>query len=296
MSSKEDTPDDRPWLSYLSAIPGSSVLAILPRYMWGVGWVTLVLFCFLVPVVILLYEGVPRLVPVLSPSLVDLGMTTETAEFVASVAIHVGSATLLLAYSSYFVRSRYYDPIPKWSYETFPMYMWAKEFVEEYQLGGEGAEQWPETPPARSEMMAAFGLGTVVLMVGLALIGAPVVGLALAIGTHVVARHRGIRPVRPLSWHLALTPFLVSVATVLLTILLYIDGAFAWDGTVHNLFLGLFTDSQLPVVALPIFALALVVTHVVVTYVGMYYLLIAVDSWRVRSGSLPMAEESSPPA
>ena len=296
MSSKEDTPDERPWLSYMSNIPASGVLAILTRYMKGLGWVTLVLFCFLLPVVLLLHEGVPVLVPVLSPSLVDLGMTSETAEFVASVAIHVGFATLLLAYFSYVVRSRYYDPIPKWTYYTFPMYMWAKEYVDYHQLGGDGAEQWPETPPSRSDMVMAFGLGIVVLTVGLVLIGAPVVGLALAIGTHAVARHWGVRPVRPLSWHLALTPLLVSVATVLLTTLLYIDGAFAWYDTVSDLFLGLFTDSQLPFVALPIFALALVVTHVVVTYVGMYYLLIAVDSWRVRSGSLPMAEESSPPA
>lgn len=275
--------------------PLSSALSSVSRYRRGFLLATVMMVVLTGVVVVLLVEGVPELAAVLSPHLVDAGMAPATAEFVAAVAIHVGFATVLLGYVTEVTRANFYGPSHEEGRYRFPMYSWVREWVQARQIGGADAEQWPETPPARSEMVTALCLGAVVLTLGLLFIGAPVVGVALAVGGHAVARRWGTRPVRPVSWHLALTTLLVPVATALLSIPLHVDGADEWIGTVGDLFLGLFTDSQIPFATVPIYAVSLVVAYLVVTYVGMYHLLVAWDSWRVRTGSLPTAEESSPP-
>lgn len=276
---------------------GSGVLSLLSRYKKGFAWGTFVLLTYWIVTSVLLFKGVAELAPILSPHLIDAGLAPTTAELIAPVAIHVGFATVLLAFLSREVRVRFHtygQSVPVLF--PFPYYEWAKEFVDEQQLGGEDAEQWPETPPTRSGMIAALGVGAVVLIVGLLLLMAPVVGFVLAIAGHALSRHRGIRPVRPLSWHLALTTLLVPVATAFLTAFLHLDVAHEWFGVVGDSFLGLITNSQLPIAALPILAFSILVTQVLVTYIGMYYLLVAYDSWRVRMGWLPTATASSCPA
>lgn len=263
----------------------SDASSLFSRYKKGLAWASLVIIVHLAPVAVLLVDGVPKFVSVLSPTLLGIGLAPSTADLVASIAVHVGFATLLLVFFTYEVRACFHNPSHDKGVIPFPLYLWAKEFVEEQQLGGDRAELWPKASPTRSEMIAAFSLGVAVPTVGLLFIGAPVVGFALAIVGHAVARHWGIRPVRPLSWHLALATLLVVVATALLSALLHVNGADEWIGTVGDLFLGLFTGTQLPLVILPIYAFSLIVTHVVVTYVGMYYLLVAYDSWRIRASS-----------
>lgn len=267
----------------------SCALSLFSRHKKGLMWATLMAFSLSSAVVILLVKGGPILSAALSPHLVDAGMGPATAEFVVSVGIHVGFATLLLVHFTSIVRANFKGPSHYKGLYRFQMYLWAKEWVEEQQLGDASAETWPETPPTRAAMMTAFGLAVVVLLGGLLLIGAPPVGFVLAIGGHALARRRGIRPVRPLSWHLALTTLLVPVATALLSVFIHVDVTGEWVRIAGDQFLGLFTDSQIPLALLPVYALSLVVTYLIVTYVGMYYLLVAWDSWRVRDReSLPV--------
>lgn len=246
----------------------------------------------LIPITYLLIKGVPVIASSLS-GIVEPGVIAHSPEFIASVIIHIGLSFLLLAFFSHEVRACFYDPNHDKGLAAFPVYLWAKEFVEEQDLACDSVEEWPSKPPTRSEMIAAFGLGVMALVVGLGVIGIPVIGFGIALGAHAIARWRGLRPPRPLSWHLAFTTVLVVVVIAFLSVIAHIDDMGVWVGEYMWWSLGLFTDAHVPLAVFTVYVFSLIATLVVVTYIGMYYLLMAYDSWRLRAGLLPTAGSGS---
>lgn len=280
----------------MSANSTAGVLSFVWRYKKGLALGGGTMFVHLAIVATLLHRGVPVLSPSVSSGLIDAGVGSRTAELAAPILIHVGAGVILIPFYTGAVRARFYSRSRDGGLFPIPYYSWAMDFVEERQLGGSGAEEWAETPPPWSDIAAALGIGVFVLTFGLLATGAPLVGLGLATGMYALGRRAGLRPLRPLSWHLALSTLLGVVATVFLSALLYIDAVDEWFQTVVSLFMGPITDRWLLLVSFPLYLLSLIGVHVVVTYVGVYYLLVAADGVRVRAGLVPTTERAAEPA